>query len=371
MKIFSIESESSTDTLKRRKKRPVKKPAKKFEEYEKTKPIQMNLFEFLEETDVLTSKAEYSDYSRSVELYDFMPKYVWKGQEKLRRQNNGFLPMLEREFECRGRGYSLVIHPAGIKEEKTSEAKYYYPGETEEIVEDVLRKLAVENGGVFLDGQAGLVFTIHQIRQELKEIGHQRSFVEVKRALHILALTKYELISVNENTSKRDKLIFSPIADLGIRGDEDETQTFVVFSKLVTESVKQLSFRLYNYKRVMSYKSLISRQLHKRMAHHFTQASIANKYSINLTTIIRDFGLTPQRSLGKNLQDLQIALEEMKSSKSNVIMDYSFSRTYDAKNKHKLDDVLIEIVPTVEFSREVKKANYLENENRKKLTSFA
>jgi len=341
--------------------------SKKFIEYEQTKPLQMSLFEFIEETDVLTSKAGYSDYSRSVELYDFMPKYVWKGQEKLRRVNNGFLPVLEREFECRKKSYKISIHSAGVKDEKTGIFKYYYPGETEEIVEDVLRKLAIENGGVFLDDQAGLTFTIHQIRTELKNIGHQRTFEEIKRALLILTLSKYELISTNEVSGKKDKIVFSPIADLGLRGDEKETQTFVVFSRLVTESVKNLTFRLYNYKRVMSYSSLISRQLHKRMAHHYTQASIATKYSLYLTTLIRDFGLTAQSSLGKNLEKVESALKEMASKQANVILKYDFNRTYDVKNRNKLIDVLIEIVPTHDFAQEVRKANHFENETRKQI----
>ncbi len=327
----------------------------------------MKLFEFLEQTDVLTSKTAYSEYSRSVELYDFMPKYVWKGQEKIRRENSGFLPMLEREFECRSRAYTLIIHPAGIKDDETGEAKYYYPGETEEIVEDVLRKLAIENGGLFLDDQAGITFSIHQIRQELIEIGHQRTFEEIKRALHILKKTIYELIS----SDKKDRIIFSPIENLGLRGREGETQTFVVFSRLVTESVKNVTFRLYNYKRVMRYKSLIARQLHKRMAHHFTQASIMTRYSINLTTLIRDFGLTAQSSLGKNLEKVEIALKEMASKESNVILNYNFNKTVDVKNRNKIVDVLIEIQPTHEFAQEVRKANYLENENHKKLTGAA
>ena len=41
----------------------------------------------------------------------------------------------------------------------------------------------------------------------------------------------------------------------------------------------------------MSYKTVTARQLHKRMAHHYTQASLSEHYTIMLTTIIRDFGL--------------------------------------------------------------------------------
>jgi hypothetical protein len=48
------------------------------------------------------------------------------------------------------------------------------------------------------------------------------------------------------------------------------------------------------------------------MSHHFTQVSIATRYEIKLSTIIRDFGLTACTWLSHNLRDVEAALNEMK-----------------------------------------------------------
>ena len=359
------ESEENSCTMRKLNKLPGEVPGKhrahkKFAEHRQTRPGQLLLFEMLgEETDILTQQSALNDYSRTIELYDFMPKYVWAGQDELRSQHNGFLPMLEREFECRSKRYKLVINPSGIVDEKTGEHKYFYPGIQEEIVEDVLRKMLLERGGVFLDEDLGMTFTIHQIRKELKAIKHSMSHYEVKKALHILKKTNYELTSAD----KKIKFVFSPLTALGLSGADDETETFVVFSPLVTKSIKSLTFRLYNYRQAMRYKSVIARQLHKRMAHHYTQASIATKYTIGLTTIIRDFGLTPQSSLGKNLTKVKTALDEMTAAQSNVILNYTLNEVYEIKkNRKKLVEVFVYIIPTPGFVGEVMKANYFEKE---------
>lgn len=345
------------------RKSAVKKNQKRFEEHKQSLPAQLTLFQFLEETDALTQPRRDKDkaqFSQSVELYDFIPKYVWG---KIRREDNGMLKILIREFECRDVKRKVHIHPAGIVDEN-GVARYFYPGAREEIVEEVLRKLTVERGGVFLDDQSGLAFSIYQIRKELEEHNHRMSYDQVLESLKILALTRLEVINVND---KKDTIIFSPIENLGLSGRDGETQTFVVFSPLVTESIKKLNFRLYNYKQVMSYKSAIARQLHKRMAHHFKQASITQQYKIYLSTIIRDFGLTQQSSMRTNLIDVDRALKEMRTAK--VILAYKCDKVLDPKRRNKIVDVMISIQPSPEFSAEVMKANRLESDNRKRLAA--
>ncbi|HLM62228.1 MAG TPA: hypothetical protein VK308_15595, partial [Pyrinomonadaceae bacterium] len=251
------------------------KSKKKYNELKQEVPLQMKLFQFLEESDQQTS-----DYSQSVELYDFMPKYVWDRRTETDAAST--LPIVMREFECRGVKRLLAIHPAGLINPETRETKYFYPGAREQLLEEVLRKLAVDGGGKFFDNQAGIAFSLYQIRMEMEKHNHSISHNQIRESLNILALTRMELIS---ESNKKDKVIFSPIENLGIGGEGDETQTFVIFSPFVTQSILQTNFRLYNYTQVMSYRSSISRQLHRRLAHHFTQASVANRYNILVSTI--------------------------------------------------------------------------------------
>ena len=340
----------------------VPKSTKKFEELAETKPPQMRLFQFIEDSEEQLSysdQAKYRKYSQSIELYDFMPKYFWG---KAKRDENGTLPILVREFSCRDIKRKLRVHPAGIVvNETTNEAKYFYLGRREEVVEEVLRKLAIESGA-FYDGQSGVSFTIGQIRRELALHHHSYSYYEVIEALNILALTKIELINPGE---KKASVIFSPIETLGLSGDGDETQSYVVFSTLVTEAIKGLQFRLYNYEQVMSYRTVVARLLHKRMAHHYKQASIINKYRIYLSTIIRDFGLTPQKSLGDNLREVEKSLQEMIDK--YVLLNYAATDKVIDPKTNKLIDVMLELQPSIYFETDAKKANFLQGKNEKML----
>jgi len=316
---------------------------KKFVEYKQSAPFQLSLFDLLDNE---------KDFSHTIELYDFMPKYVWG---KVERVGGVFLPRLEREFACRGKKYKLTLFPASIEDENGDE-KYHYPAKREEIVEDALRKLMAEGGGVFLDGEAGVSFTLYKLQKELKENGHSYSRQQIKDALEVLAKTNIEL----KSESGTVEFIFHPIEAIGFNGENEETQTFVRFSPLVTKSIKERTFRLFNYKKVMSYKTVIARQLHKRMAHNYTQASLTEPYGFMLTTIIRDFGLTRRKQLKDNLREVEEAISELREK--NVVINYKIDKIIEKSLRLKLVDVKFTIQPHFEFVSEVKKAN-----TRKKL----
>jgi len=311
---------------------------KKFAEYKKSTPLQMNLFDLL---------GDEKDFSHTIELYDLMPKYFWGRPERI---DGVYLPRLEREFECRSRKYNLILYPASIEDEKGNE-KYHYPAKREEIVEDALRKIMAEGHGIFLDGQAGVSFSLYRVRKELRENGHTYNTNQIKDSIEILAKTTIEIKSADGEL----EFIFHPVEAVGFSGEDDETQTFVKFSPLVTQSIKEKSFRLFNYKKVMSYDTTIARQLHKRMSHHFTQAGITESYTILLTTIIRDFGLTRRKQLKDNLRELETAVEELK--KSNVIINFKLDKIIEKSPRVKLVDVRLTIQPHFEFITEVKHAN--------------
>ena len=130
---------------------------KKFLDFERESPEQLSLFALLD-------PRKESRYSNTVELYDFLPKYVWG---KSTRINDRFLESIERDFECRGKKYSLTMHPARVKT-KTGVQKEYYLSKKEEIVEDALRKIAIFGEAIYLDKKIGMSFSIYQMQKELK-----------------------------------------------------------------------------------------------------------------------------------------------------------------------------------------------------------
>lgn len=324
------------DKPNKKSKKELKKP-KLFSQHAQEKPFQLTLFELLKDEE---------EYSHTIELYDFMPKYVWG---KVERVGGVYLPTLKREFECRGRKYSLEITPARISD-GNAEIECF-PSKREEMVEDALRKMMAEGQGIFLDGESGISFTLYQLQKELKDTGHSYSTQQIKQALTILARTGIELKSEDAEV----EIHFSPIETLGFKGKNDEKQTFVRFSPLVTKSIRERNFRLINYEQIMSYKGVIARLLHKRMSHHYTQASLTDPYHFLLTTIIRNFGLTRQAQLRNNQIEVERALQEMKEK--NVVLNYKADKIIESASRTKLIDVKFSIQPHPFFVSDIKKAN--------------
>ncbi len=322
--------------------------AKKLKEYEHSKPSQLTLFEML-----LPNEREFSN---TVELYDFIPKYHWG---KVQRINDKFLDSLEREFECRGVKYKVKIRPASV-EARNGVERYYYPSKREELVEDALRKFVAEGQGVFLDEQAGVTFSLYQLQEELKRNGHSYSKDQIKDALLICARTNMTVTS----ESGASVLVSNLFETLGLQTREDwkdkgnKSRAFVRFNSLVTKSITSRTFRQLNYEKVMSYKNVIARQLHKRMSHHYIQANFTNPYHFLLSTIIRDFGLTQYAQLRDNLRDVQIALDEMVEKK--VLLYYKAEKILENSKRAKLLDTKFILTPDPSFVSEIIGANRLQ-----------
>lgn len=328
---------------------------KKFELIKQTKPLQLSLFELLTETDVLTEDGSKQlkkgkNYSQTIELYDFMPRFVFGHQADLRKDYNGLLPALVRDFECRGVPFKLTLTPAIIVQ-ANGDSISYYPGTDEDILEIVLRKMYLEDNPKFYDGQPGMMFTVNKIRKELKKQGRTRSHSQVTESLLIL---KGSQISC-QNLETKTTMIFNPIDVLSFRKNDDaDTPCYLIFSNIVAEALDNLYFRRFNYKKVVGYKSVIARLLHRRISHHFTQSNPKLTYSVNFSTLLRDFGLE-YPTLAKAFIKLKEALQEMEDA--NIIQEFTCEPIRNSKDSRKIEDYFVKITPTQAFSFEVKNSN--------------
>lgn len=329
--------------------------SKKLEEFERTKPEDLTLFEMLE--------PEHKSYSNTIEMYDFIPKYYWGKVKRVpvKEVNREVLPILERAFVYKGKKYKARIAPVAITDKDGIE-KDCYPGEKEEILEDVLRKLVCEGDGIFLDDQAGVLFSLYKVRKELDRIGHHYSIDQIKETLAVGAGASVEVMT-EDGVSIFRSHIFDTV---GLQTFEDwkdtgtRTTCYVQFNPLVTNSIKNKNFRQINYETVMGYRNVVARQLHKRMSHHYTQASLIDPYHILLTTMIRDFGLTAYEEFRWNLNYSKEGLDEMKEKE--VVLEYKMEKTVDGKRRNKIVDVKFVITPHPNFSNEIRTANYRQKE---------
>ncbi len=328
-----------TDQKRREREKP-----KKFQDHKVAVPEQLTFF-------FLTDKE--ADYSNTVELYDFMPKYVWN--KKLNRINDQFLERITRTFEFRGRDFQLKMDPARL-EDKDGVVREYFPGTKEEHVEDILRKMMTEGYAVMLDGEAGIRFTLYQLQQELAEHGHKYSYDQIKNAIKVLKGTDIHLEAVMDGDQDPINIAFSPIETYGFQGTGDETQTFVRFSPLVTRSIKQQTYRMINYKKVNEFSgNVIARQLYKRLSHVYIYAKVGNTFNIMLTTLIRDFGLTFYGKLTKNHEEVEDSLKLL--IEHRILNKYEMDYVHQKKPRKKLSDVKYTLYPDINFVHDVIEAN--------------
>lgn len=320
---------------------------KKIEHYEKSIPLQLELFQV-----ALPSERNRSN---TVEFYDFVPKYVWG---KVKRIDDMFLKTVKRDFECRGGNFTVRIAPARLQDGDGNE-RDHFPGKLEELLEDALRKLATEGHGLFLDNEAAVTFTLYELQRELKRTGHSYSIDQIKNAIMVCVGTTIHITDETGSTLFSDHLFET----VGLQTREDwkgqgeKTKAFVRFNSLVTKSIREGTYRQFNYEIAMSYRTVVARQLHKRMSHHFTQASIHIPYSILLSTVIRDFGLTQYLQARDNLRDVCASLDEM--VEKEVLMKYNVERITE---KRKIVDAKLILIPHPNFASEVMHANRKQKE---------
>jgi hypothetical protein len=320
----------------------------------KLQPTQLALFQmFVPEDD---------KYSNTIEFYDAIPKYFTNKRQmaEIREGPEGreiYLPTLEREFKHQDVTYILKIKPARAENRHGNELEYY-PSEQEELVEEALRKLACDRlNGVYLGPGAGVQFTMYELREELRKRGHSMSHDELKRSLLICRSAG---LYIERKGGEREVILDSSIFPTVMissrrdwKADPKNARCYVQFNPLVTASIEVLTFRQFDYETLMSYSCQLSRWLHKRLYHNYVNAEILNTYHFLLKSVKRDSGLLNNERISQDMKYLEQTLEEL--NKKNII--YGFQKEIRRGKYNRIDDVLYKLMPSIEFTNEMKKAN--------------
>lgn len=331
----------------------------KLEDFEQSRPPQLESFELRAPDD--------RRYSNTIELYDAIPRFFYANQEKLRIKGK-FLDSITRQFDHKSAKYEVTISPARIVEPGGREREYF-PSQREELIEDALRKLACDGKGLFLDDIAGLTFTLYELQKELERNGHGYNINEIKLGLSILQKTKIDIRTVDGTAS----FSFGLIETLGLRTQADlktkkgsGSKGFVRFNSLVSRSILEGTFRQLDYERVMTYRRVLPRWLHKRLSHNYVQASRINCYTITLERIINDSGMTRYAKLADNLYQVIEALEEMKQR--GTLADFKTTRIFDPTSKRKkLIGAKFELYASDAFIADAIKANVRSKETAERI----
>lgn len=312
--------------------------------------------------------------SNTIDLWDAIPKYaVAARQQTAMRSEHGHLPIHTDDFEYtspaldRPAQCSIKIRPALIEVEPGKEV-HFYPAQSEEIIEEVLKKIFTDQQyGMHSakTGESWVSFTLGMLRRELRKRGHTRSLDEIKRSLEIMSSTVIEVelkgrgrVVVYSNTILSN-MTRTKRADIE---DDPGAKWAVQLPALISQSINELSYRQFNYALHMRLKTQLARWMHKRLVHRYRNASILDAYRFAFTSVERDSGLLNNVRISANVRALEKALDELQAE--GILYSVESEKRFEGK---RLVDVIFTVFATSEFTAEVKAASARLSEGKLRL----
>jgi hypothetical protein len=343
-------------------KLPVPPPVPPKQEYFSSR--QMDMFRSL----LCNTDAERDSLSNVFDLWDSIPRYAVSRQQQEKWRKAGTFPFLhEISFHYRGRELSATIQPAAIKD-KDGVIRTYFPSANEELIEDVLRKIAAEQNNGYFDpkeGRSGVVFTLHMVRKELEKRGHGRTHKEISLSLDIMSSAVIQTSTVDGKegkfTSKSLYLNNLFRVTKGRLDDDPEAKWFVDFHPFASRAFDELTYRQFNYARLMSHKSQLARWLNKVLSLKYLNASFLHAFEMRLSTIMRDSSLlNGYGRLRDAMTAVDAAFEELRSCQP-PLLGATPEKKVNEGARGKILDVIYTLHPSRDFISEVKAASKRQN----------
>jgi len=302
------------------------------------------------------------DVSNTIEMWESIPKYFFTpAQIKKLRTDKGLAESFKWTFKYQNTSCTVKIQPALI-ENKDGTSSAYFPGVTEELVEEALKKIFTQQNYGFhnpSDLESWVKFSLRMVQRELKSRGRDRNLKQIKHAIEVMSsciITLYQedkevykgailsdLITVNRDQYLADR-------------DSQHVARLPVF---ISKGINALNYRQFNYSRLMECDEQLSRWLYKRFINKFRQASITNNYHFMYSLIAEESGLLQGTIDQAKRRKVHSALEELKGL--GVIRDYTIDIR---KENRRITDVKYNITASHEFIKEQKAAKSLSEKVR-------
>ncbi|GAA6168460.1 hypothetical protein [Sessilibacter corallicola] len=303
-----------------------------------------------------------SAISNTIEFWECIPKYfLTPAQIKKVTPEMGQPDPYKWSYQLEGKSYTIIIQPAMLEEDDGS-FKAYFPGATEELVEEALKKiLSNQHFGIHDPNlrETWVRFTLSMIYRELKAKGRSRNRIQIKRAINIMArcvLTLYQ--------GKKEIWSGSILQDL-VTVDREEyledTQAYhqARLPLFVSHAIDRIEARQFNYERLMKCDKQLSRWIYKRLIHRYIQADYCNHYHF-MYSDLKNSGLLMQSEETSNRKKVHAALEELKQ---NGVLNFFEVTNVKSKSGKSVCDVKYTISPSGDFIAEQKAANKRRKDN--------
>lgn len=313
------------------------------------------------------SEEGHRHYSNTLELWSIAPK-IWVGGVKREKGKTvEALGIVKRDFEYANKKLSLTITPAGIEDKKTGKKKDFYPSQREELIEEALikiaaRKMQSENFSerpTTIDGLFAVRTTYYEIAKELLRLGHGYKIADIKLGIDVGNKAMIELKSKEGNEVSYSTPMFPFLAKETKEMGGNECLV-ITLHPLVTKSIKEGSFRLLNYDKMMGLKKYLSRWIYRRISHNFTGADCEKPYPIKLTTIVNNSAMVIYENTAQMIKQVEACFDELKGEEGEekALKKWERKRViFDEKKKAKINDIVYSLYLSSEFVSDIIKAN--------------
>ena len=338
--------------------------------------LQLVLFEFDPDPDPIRRR------TNTVGIYDIAPRWVfpsYRSENGERVEGRADTP-IQRDFEFRGKDYKLTLKPAFIQRKVRDDQGAddgwvnVFPGEREQIVEEVIRRLATERGRLTLDKQDRVIlrFSLYEVQKELERVNHTLNITEIKEALTILHQSFIEIRRKGKGgTAELSSTAFPTLAFRTRFLDEDEerpsvNETQLQFNPLVAESIRSMNFRMISYRWLMGLKNPVSRWLYKRLMLRYESASAPTPTIMSASAIIRDSGMNEYSRPRDTLRAVRETVMALKNA--GIVESVEVEQV---KEGRRLTDEIYTMFPSTKFLQEVEMALQIASHNAQELVKAA
>lgn len=298
--------------------------------------------------------------SNLVEMWQSIPKYFLTAhQAKQLRTDDGLAQPFKLEYNLRGRGgeqlaFAVKIQPALIEQED-GKHKAFFPGSSEELVEEALKKIfANQFNGIHIPEklQSWVKFSYNMLREEMEKCGHGRTYAEIKQALEVMRRCNITVFREGKEIYSGGIISEYVAVDREKYLDDRDSFHYARLPSFISESINTLRYRQFNYERLMSCTSQLTRWLYQRFVSRYTHADLFNSYHFTFSDIQQASGLLMQKNERHNRAKMLEALDELRAKK--ILLSYDIQ---EKKAGRKIIDVVYEVRAHPEFVQEQKAAN--------------
>ncbi|BBO86805.1 hypothetical protein DSCO28_73710 (plasmid) [Desulfosarcina ovata subsp. sediminis] len=293
--------------------------------------------------------------SNTVEFWESIPKYFFTPYqvEKLRTEK-GHADPYEWSYTFNSIPCAVEIQPALIKQ-RDGGYKAFFPGVTEELVEEALKKILTDQQYGIHDPEqpeTWVKFSLRMVAKELRDRGRTRSLDQIKHAIKVMSgciLTFYKDGKEIWQGSILQDLLTSDREEYLKDSNSLHAARLPLF---ISHAINQLEYRQFNYDRLMRCNDQLTRWIYKKLIHRYVNANHNNDYHFSYSSLERDSGLLQQGRATDNRKKVIKALKELASR--DVLKEYVVE---ERKEGQKIIDIIYTVRPSFNFVREQKAAN--------------